>query len=125
MHVATKEGNIDVLKFLFQVGANRNLPVSQWTHYTHTHTDTHINTDVHMLINMFVFSSGHIQWPYSSPLCSGARELHNVQLPTGEQLQRQCCYLFWYVYTSQLCRVCVLVYVVWVSFGCDTCCRCT
>ena len=28
VHVATKEANIDVLKFLFQVGANRNLPVS-------------------------------------------------------------------------------------------------
>ena len=27
-HVATKEASIDVLKFLFQMGANKNAPVS-------------------------------------------------------------------------------------------------
>ena len=29
MHVATKEANIDVLKFLFQVGANKNVMVRE------------------------------------------------------------------------------------------------
>ena len=28
MHVATKEASIDVLKFLFQMGANKNAAVS-------------------------------------------------------------------------------------------------
>ena len=30
VHVATREGSIDVLKFLFQMGANRNMAVSRY-----------------------------------------------------------------------------------------------
>ena len=29
MHVATKEASIEVLKYLFQIGANKNAPVRE------------------------------------------------------------------------------------------------
>ncbi len=65
VHLATKEGSVDVLKFLFQMGANKNCAVSHYPYNYYYYMYMYLYLSI--IYNLFL---------YYQDSCSGRTPLH-------------------------------------------------